>query len=307
MVQRILTPGEIEKLSSSGVRFLRLPECASLFSDRAARLRQLAPRHPMGDYLEFIARLADAQHWALHNLPPVPLPGAGQLQQCRDHGMPPLNFQTHLRDRVWCDVLRRMLRTIAEQIQGEARRVAVRLEGQRDEFYEAQASKLLASVFPGLDRATAPLIGAALQVYWTHLVTTLGADAFGLIEPASVCPACGSRPVASIARIGGQENSNRYLHCSLCSTEWHMVRIKCTNCESTGEIHYQGIEGGDNAVLAECCDECGTYLKILHMERDPQIEPAADDLATTALDLLMAETGKLRSGQNLMLVHGEED
>ena len=61
------------------------------------------------------------------------------------------------------------------------------------------------------------------------------------------------------------------------------------------------------AVLAEGCDECDTYLKILYMDRDAQVEPAADDLATTALDLLMADTGKLRSGHNLMLIHGDAE
>jgi len=85
------------------------------------------------------------------------------------------------------------------------------------------------------------------------------------------------------------------------------VRIKCTSCESTKGIHYQGIENGSKAVLAECCDECDTYLKVLHQERDPLVEPCADDLASTSLDLLVGDIGKLRNGQNLMLIHGAED
>src|SRR5215471_2348988 len=259
MPQRILEPGEIERLSSSTIPFLRLPDRGSLFVDRAARLRQLAPGHPLGDYLQFVAAIAGVQHWALSNMAAVRLPDA------------------------------------------------VQLDGERDELYEAQASKLLAGITLGLDLAYAPLIGAALQVYWVHLVTALGSDHFGRIETATVCPACGSRPVASIARIGGVEAGYRYLHCSVCATEWHMVRIKCTNCESTKGIDYHGIEGKSKAVLAEGCDECNAYLKILYMDRDPQVEPCADDLASTSLDLLMAETGRLRSSQNLMLIHGDSD
>ncbi|HTQ74064.1 MAG TPA: formate dehydrogenase accessory protein FdhE [Burkholderiales bacterium] len=307
MPQRILEPGEIELLSNSEIPFLRLPDRASLLVDRAARLRQLANGHAMGDYLRLIAEIAEVQSWALENAPPFALPSDESLEQSRAHGMPPLGTQMHHRDPAWCDLLRRMLRRLAERTRGAQRDVIVRLDRERDELYEAQASKLLAGITLGLDMAYAPLLGAALQVYWVHLVTTLGRGHFGRIDPATVCPACGSRPVASIARIGGQESGYRYLHCSLCATEWHMVRIKCTTCESTKGIQYHGIEGGTKAVLAESCDECNTYLKILYMDRDAQVEPIADDLASTALDLLMADTGKLRSGQNLMLIHGDAE
>ena len=109
------------------------------------------------------------------------------------------------------------------------------------------------------------------------------------------------RPVASIARSGGAAGGQRYLHCALCATEWHMVRIKCSDCEATAGIHYFGIEGGAEAVKAETCDACSGFLKIFYMEKDAQVEPTADDLASTALDLLMADAGKLRSGPNFML------
>src|SRR5262249_48147306 len=156
----------------SSIPFLRLPQ-RSLFVDRAARLRQLAPSHAMGDYLELIAAIADIQDWALGNVPPVPLPGADRLEQSKAHGMPPLGTQLHHRDRAWCDLLRRMLRRLAERTDGAQRSIVVRLDGERDELYEAQASKLLAGITLGLDLAYAPLIGAALQVYWVHLVMSL--------------------------------------------------------------------------------------------------------------------------------------
>jgi FdhE protein len=58
-------------------------------------------------------------------------------------------------------------------------------------------------------------------------------------------------------------------------------------------------------VKAECCDACGHYLKIFSMETAPEIEPVADDLASVALDLLVAETGKTPTGLNLMLLYGD--
>ena len=74
-------------------------------------------------------------------------------------------------------------------------------------------------------------------------------------------------------------------------------------------ISYQAIDDGTpsekKAVKAEVCEECGTYLKICYMDRDPQVEPVADDLASLALDLLVADTGKRSSGINFMLIHGD--
>src|SRR5262249_38339149 len=122
-------------------------------------------------------------------------------------------------------------------------------------------------------------------------------------------PCCGSRPTSSIARIGGKEAGYRFLHCALCNAEWHMVRIKCSYCESTKGISYEAIDDGTPAqakpVKAEVCEECGTYLKVCSMERDPHVEPVADDLATLSLDLLVTENGKTPSGVNFMLIHGD--
>jgi FdhE protein len=307
MTQRILEPHEIQARPASEIPFIRLPQRRSLFADRAARLEHLAQGHAMQDYLGFIAKVARAQDRMLAEIPALALPPAELLAQSREHGMPPLNPHSVRRDPLWCDALRRMLRNLEPQVEGAAKSVIKRLDAERDEFYEAQASKLLAGITLGLDLATAPLIGAGLQTYWVHLVTALGAGAFAPIDAPSVCPACGSRPVASVTRSGGPENGQRFLHCSLCSTEWHMVRIRCSSCESTKGIEYLVVEGGAEAVKAETCDECGTYLKILYMEHDPQVEPTADDLASITLDLLIADTGKLRSGQNLMLIHGDSE
>src|SRR5215510_9527617 len=191
MAQRILQPGEIAQLSASEIPFLRLPDRATLFVDRAARLRQLAPGHAMGGYLEFVACLSDAQHWAMQHVSSTRL-------------STPLHVQAHPRDPAWHDLLRRMLRRAAENLEGKPREIALRLDGERDELYEAQASKLLAGIMPGLDAAYAPLIGAALQVYWIDAAARVGKESFGRTETTTLCPVCGSRPLASVVRIGQQ-------------------------------------------------------------------------------------------------------
>lgn len=291
--------------------FLHLLDRASIFRVRAGRLRALAEGHAMGDYLRFIARIADAQQRLLDSMPPVALPSPETLATCIEHGMPPVNVQTHLRDPLWRDGVRHIARELAESSEGLQREVAVRVEGARDDFYEAQASKLTAGITMGLDVAAAPIIAAGLQVYFTHLVLSIGALSIGRSDAATLCPCCASRPTASVIRIGGSSAGYRFLHCSLCSAQWHYVRVKCAHCESTKGIAYLSLEGPDGirskAVNVETCDECGEYLKQCSMERDPHVEPVADDLATLALDLLVSDTGKVSCGVNYMLVHGDPD
>jgi FdhE protein len=190
-----------------------------------------------------------------------------------------------------------------------------------DAWLDQQADRLLTGVMLGLDLAAAPLVAAALQVYWTQLVLATqearGDDRlppFGRTDDATLCPCCGSRPVASISRIGGGDAGFRYLQCALCAAQWHMVRIKCTHCLGTKGIHYQspqrlGSEARDAkpATEAETCDACGHYLKIVHMERDVNVEPVADDLGSVTLDLLVSEAGFQRQGINLMLLFGDSD
>ncbi len=306
MQQRMMTPEEIAVQAAGDIPFLRLPDRHSVFSDRSARLRQLASGSTLGGYLELMARVADLQQALLTDQPPFPLPSSEHVAQCREHAMPPLNAQTLRRDPLWHDLLRRMLRTLAADAEGGLRTALVGLEGRRGEFYEAQASRLLANVPVGIDPATAPFIGAALQVYWTHLVTMLGQECFGRIDIPNICPCCGSPPVASVVRIGG-DGGYRFLHCSLCAAEWHMVRVKCSSCGTTKGIHYFEVEGGSPAIKAECCDECDTYLKIFYQNKDAQVEPVADHLASIALDLLVSDTGKSASGVNLLFVHGDEN
>jgi FdhE protein len=117
-----------------------------------------------------------------------------------------------------------------------------------------------------------------------------------------------------MTRIGGAGAGARYLHCSLCQTQWHMVRIKCSHCESTRDISYRELEATDGAselpvqpkgtVRAECCGDCAHYAKIVAMEKDAFVDPVADDLASVTLDLLVSESGLTRHGVNFMLLFG---
>jgi len=301
----IVQPGEIERPAGE-IPFLHIPERGWIFRDRAERLRTLAQGHTLKELLLFAANVCDAQQAALHIFPDVALPLEAQLRLCREHGMPPLSVQSWRRDRAWQHALCQITARVEDHVNQTARETLARLRRMDGDSLEALADAILSGRYEKIDLAVAPFVAAALQVYWTHMATALGERAFDRSDIVNLCPVCASHPVASIVRIGGSEQGLRYLCCSLCETQWHMVRVKCSNCESTKGISYFMIEGTSSAVRAETCDECGSYLKIMYMDKDPNVDPVADDLATLALDLMMGDSGVLRSGPNLFLMTTSE-
>lgn len=319
---RVMSPEEIATQAGGDTPFAHPPQRSTLFAERSMRLRQLARGHAMEDFLHFMADVAQAQQDRLAAFPSVPLPDADSLDRAARLGTPPLPASEWPRDPAWHGVLRRLVADLRPKAPTGAQPTLERLAGSDSEWLERQADCLLTGVMEGLDLATAPLVAATLQVYWAHMVSEVlqrqdnRGQPFGRIDDETACPCCGSRPVASITRNTGDLLGQRYLHCSLCSMQWHMLRIKCTHCLSTKTIAYQSLDAagaqGDTSgraavatVQAETCDDCGHYLKIMHTDRDPFVDPVADDLATLTLDLLVSDTGLKRHGVNLMLLFGD--
>jgi FdhE protein len=306
LVQRILEPGQIESLDQSAIPRIRLPERASFFSTRAARLRTLANGNPIGGYLRLMASLADAQQQVLARFE-ASMPDADAIAQAQQNAMPlvPALIATlrQQHDPAWRDVLQRVLDRIeaAGPVSPALGKVldGLRLTGAAQ--LDAQADAILSQRFNEVDTATAPFVMAALQVVWTDLASRFDVRDIPYLDTPGACPVCGAQPVASVVRIGGPYQGYRYLQCGLCGTEAHMVRVKCSNCDSTKGIAYHGVEGGSEALKAESCDECHTYRKIGYLEKDVDIEPLADDLASLTLDLLMNEAGYQRSAPNPLL------
>jgi FdhE protein len=281
------------------------PVAADVFAERAARLRALAPGHALEGYLRFAAALSTAQDKALRGMGDSAVPDEQTLQHCREHGLPPLSVDGHRRDPAWRDVFAEICRTFdPDALPPQARDVLSALAAAPVDSLESAANSLLAGAYAEVDAGRAPFIAAALQVYWVKMALRLAEAGFGRDVRYGLCPVCGSHPVASIVRVGGAAQGLRYLVCSLCASEWHVVRVKCSACASTGGIGYLGIEGANPAIKAECCDECRAYLKIFYLEKDTALEPVADDLATLALDMLVDEQGYNRVGPNLLFVPG---
>jgi FdhE protein len=307
-MRRILEPGQIEAFAEGAIPRLRLPDRTRLFAARAQRLRQLggtgAPGQAIGDYLRLMAAVAEAQQVALRTFE-APLPTATQIAQSHTHGMPLIHASGWPREREWRDLVAQLCGSVAaaRDVPPGTREACERLRALPPQQIEAQADALLAARADAIEAAAAPFLMAALQVYWVALASRLAPDNVAELEVPGLCPMCGTLPVASIVRADEHSQGYRYLHCALCATEWHLVRITCSQCQGTANIAYHSIEGGSEAIRAESCDECHTYRKILYQEKDPNVEPVADDLGSLALDLLMSEAGYHRGSGNPLLWH----
>ena len=277
-----------------------LPLASTLFADRAHRFAALASGHSLGDWLDFLGRLSRAQHTAINALPALPLPDAASLAQARTHGMPPLNMA--VRPPVWRDVLRQIARELGKDAPDGARQAVDALLVAADAGLEKLADSLLRGEPEAADAAGLPFVAAALQVVFTRLASQLDASQLQKLDANGICPCCGSPAVASVVRLGATINNLRYLHCCLCNTEWNVPRATCTTCDTDKAVALQEVEGSKGVVRAETCDACKSYLKIVYQEKDPNVDPVADDLATLALDLLVDEAGYGRSGPNLLLI-----
>ncbi|WP_449430083.1 formate dehydrogenase accessory protein FdhE [Pseudomonas putida] len=302
----ILEPGQIEA-SAVAPPFLHLPP-GNLFQLRAERLQQLAEGHALGDYLRLIARLCQVQQQLLDK-PPSALPVAQDRQRlCLSHGLPPLAADSLVREGAWLAWLQALLEHFPAQV-GPVGAALDTLRHSDAAQRKGWAIALLGGQYDALPAALVPFIGAALQAAWSHWLLSLPANELKAGDSLAQCPGCGSPAMAGVVRNRGRHNGLRYLVCSLCACEWHVVRVKCVYCESSKDLRYTSLDDDRHApgkapLRAECCPACSSYLKQNYLENDAAAEPLADDLASLALDMRLDDEGYHRLAPNLLLAPG---
>ncbi|TRO39819.1 formate dehydrogenase accessory protein FdhE [Pseudomonas sp. ALS1131] len=292
-----LTPVEPPSGGNERIEPLLLPRLDGLYSGRAARLEALAGEHPMADYLRFTASIARAQQRLLEQLP-LSAEANARLELRDDHA--PLATARLPRDPYW----QRLLQGLLEHLRGDApapvQAVIEDLHNSSAERLDMLADVLLSGRYEAVGSDRALFLWSALSLYWTQLAARLPLHASaGLGENRQLCPVCAQAPSASVI-LGGL----RYLHCSLCESRWHMVRLKCSNCEQTGKLDYWSLDSKDATVKAESCGDCHSYLKVLYLDRDRELEVIADDLTSLALDAELEREDFARSGIHPLLFPG---
>ena len=258
---------------------LLLPDTTKLFAKRAARLRHLASGHSLEGWLLFAALLADAQ----------------QAVITTEALAPP--------ERQWLTDLQALL-TALPALTGPAQATAEGLRHATEAEVAERQSRLQSGQGTPDDLAASPFLGAAEQIAWTRFAAQQDSAALTPSAIAHSCPVCGRPPVAGMIHIGSESSGLRYLHCSCCGSAWHHVRATCVACGESKGVSYRLIQGDHDGVRAECCDSCHSTLKLFLMEKSPDYEPIADDLASLALDILVSEEGYQRIGGNPFLVLG---
>lgn len=302
---KLLQPGQIPKATGDPPRVIP-PDAGSIFAHRARRFAALAPGHSLDDYLQFMGHLADAQQKAADRLPAVALPDEPALALAREHRMPPIPAQRWPREALWRDALRTILNEVAAHASPAAVRSIEGLHAMDDDAAEGLAARVLGTELYGEHADKLPFVAAALQVYWTKMAAQAGTTAITPIDVPGVCPCCGGLPVISVIGACDDVPGLRYLHCSLCNTQWNLTRVKCSVCDGPeNAVSYRHIDGSEELVQAEVCETCKCYLKIVRRDRNATVDAVADDLATLALDILVDASGYSRSGPNLLLVPGE--
>jgi FdhE protein len=294
---RIADPVDIGKVTKPPR--LLLPHPSKVFRRRAERFDELSGGGSMPDFLTFMADMARAQSAATSALE-VGVPP----ENASGWAMPPLDRTKWRPHPSWRHALAVILdRLSAAPLTAETRSATERLAAKSADALDALAERAVHFENGGAVVAEASFVFAALQVCWTQtageLIQPNGDDA---MDRGRACPVCGSPPLASLVHSSGSLAGSRFLVCSLCATEWHLVRIKCANCHSTKGIAYLEIEGAGGPVKAETCDECRTYTKIIYAEKAPGAEAFADDLASLGLDLLVGEAGWHRAAPNPYLL-----
>jgi FdhE protein len=282
--------------------FARLPDPSTLFLTRSERFQHLSAQHQLAPFLRFLSGLSLCQHQLQDGLPDADPPSEDDRKLARDNGMPPLDRGRFTADAAFDATLKRLLQLASRIDMPDTARSALTRVTEADPAMRVTMSRaVLADEIPAEAMADHVFVAAALQVHYARIASRL--DPKGLVPVGDgVCPCCGGAPVASMVVGWPGAHGSRFCTCSLCATQWHYVRIKCTLCGSTKGISYREIEGGDGTVWAETCESCRGYMKILHQHKNPDLDPVADDVASLGLDLLLREGDYRRGSFNPFLL-----
>lgn len=303
----ILEPGEIEAAASSPP-FLHLPP-KNLFTLRALRLERLVDGHPLADYLRLMTGLCHVQQGLMDDPPVAAMPDAEHLRVCQQHGLPPFAADSLVREGHWLPYLEALLQRYQPPPQPAVEKAVATLRSANVGQLKAWAIALVSGQFTLLPAAVVPFLGAALQVAWSHWLLSTADLALKPGDSLSQCPACGSPAMAGVIRHRGKYNGLRYLVCSLCACEWHVVRVKCVYCEQSKGLEYVSLDDDRHAanqapIRAEVCPGCRSYLKLLYLENDAEAEALSTDLTSLLLDMRLEQEGYQRPAPNLLLAPG---
>ena len=268
-----------------------IPPKADLFAQRALRFQELARQDNSSwhDYLSIMASLAQAQQHALDQHPRQPETALPRVPTVPPHTIGSLKT-----------IIRHIAPTLSEATQATLQTLLNTPEAE----LTALAERILQGDIPEHEKPYQIWLHAALQVAYTAQAQQQSDDTVPPQDDRAHCPNCGNEAIASVILSGGDWDGLRYQHCPLCNSQWNALRAKCTYCGDQSAISHQQIDTPEappvyQGARAECCGKCHHYRKVFLHSQQHHADPVADDLASLALDILLAEQNEYtRGGHN---------
>ncbi|PKH57826.1 formate dehydrogenase accessory protein FdhE [Shewanella sp. Choline-02u-19] len=297
----------------------------AIYQFRAARLAELAEESGLPDYFRLLKLLVSAQARVASVTDGVATPT--DLSELSCFGpKPEFDFeqsqpmaQGHFEwGNYWQSVLLELISDLLPKLlskpssesspesAADLTAVLKALASTEPETLQQYAEAMLLGHFAEVPAEYTLFIWAALSVYWSHWATDV-ATALATTGQGykTLCPVCGCHPVASVIKEKPRTGL-RYLHCSLCETEWHQIRAECTSCGEDKGVFLWAETETKAAVRIESCDTCKGYTKMLFTDINPKFEVAVDDLATLLMDKYVVEQGYLATTVNPLLLAHEQ-
>ncbi|KFZ37416.1 formate dehydrogenase [Shewanella mangrovi] len=268
----------------------------AVYQHRAERLAKLAEDSPLADYLTLCVSLVSTQQTLCDtDMGPAPEVNVNQAMPLQGHGS----------NQYWIVQLQLLLTQLLDKVPSSISPVVKRLMCQTPEQLQKWGNCLWRGHFSQVPAEYRLFIWAALAVYWGHWAPAVIARMdVNQIKQQTKCPVCGSHPVASVV-VDKPREGLRYLHCSLCDSEWHYVRAHCTSCNQSKAVELWSFESHQAPIRVESCDDCDGYTKMLFLNLAPQMDAVADDLASMGLDAKLAEKGFHATTVNPLLLADE--
>jgi len=280
---------------------LKAVDPKAVYHRRAQRLLSLAKDSPLADYFELCRRVVAIQARLAAEA------DFGQLLAWGKDEAIPLSHLGSEADSYWQGLLQQLLSDLLPQVGEDMARVLRLLMQQSPEQLTSWGASLRQGHMSAVPARFSLFIWAAMGVYWSHWAPmVIKRIDQRKVAQQSLCPICGSHPVASVI-VDQPRAGLRYLHCSLCESEWHYIRAHCTSCGQDKGTTLWSFDDTQAQVRIESCDECHGYTKMLFVEKSPLMDVVADDLATLMLDSELNAKGFGATTVNpLLLAHETE-
>jgi len=279
----------------------------AVYQRRAQRLTDLAEDSGLPDYFRLLNLLVSAQA-------KVAARNDSSAENCfglepkfdfkQSQPMAADHFQW---GNYWQSVLLELISDLLPKVNSELSVVLKELAVVEPDTLQQYAKSMLTGHLAEVPARYSLFIWAALSVYWSHWAVGVAVVIAKTGKShKTLCPVCGSHPVGSVIKEKPRSGL-RYLHCSLCESQWHQIRAECTCCGEDREVSLWAESEINAAIRIESCDTCKGYSKMFFTDINPRLEVAVDDLASLLMDQHVVQQGYFATTVNpLLLAHEQE-